>query len=75
MRFCLDTPNRQAPGPQMWRYMTRDGHKCDTEIVSLFAKDSELWKMKVGDEILVGEERGAHAAKDEFVQFSRVYRA
>jgi hypothetical protein len=57
MRFCLESVNRQVPGPQVWRYITKDGvAECTTELLTLSAGSSDVWKMRFGDETIFGEE-------------------
>lgn len=54
MHFCLATPNREAPGPQTWRYMgpSKISRECTTEIATLLAAGpSELLKIHPGDTI------------------------
>jgi hypothetical protein len=57
MSFCLASPNRQAPGPQVWRYIRPDNYAdCTTEVVTLSAASSEQWKLQLSDEILFGDD-------------------
>jgi hypothetical protein len=57
MRFCLESVNRQIPGLQVWRYITKDGvAECTTELLTLSAGSSDVWKMRFGDETILGEE-------------------
>jgi hypothetical protein len=57
MRFCLESVNRQIPGPQVWRYITKDGvAECTTELLTLSAGSSDVWKIRFGDETILGEE-------------------
>ncbi|KAF2023850.1 hypothetical protein EK21DRAFT_16053, partial [Setomelanomma holmii] len=54
MHFCLTSPNRQAPGPQYWRYISTDPFSnCATEIVTLSAMSTEQWKLFLDDIIVV----------------------
>ncbi|CAO2654042.1 Nn.00g107750.m01.CDS01 [Neocucurbitaria sp. VM-36] len=66
MHFCLATPNREAPGPQSWRYMSATTYTdCVTEIVTLLASPSELSKLHPGDEVSIGS--GNYARGDDEV--------
>lgn len=56
MHFCLATPNRQAPGPQKWRFVVGDDIVgCTTERLTLSASSEEVWKLVSGDNVLVGD--------------------
>jgi hypothetical protein len=56
MHFCLATPNRQAPGPQTWRYITPDDiASCTTEVFTLSASATEQWKLRFSDALFLGE--------------------
>ncbi|KAF1848747.1 uncharacterized protein K460DRAFT_277935 [Cucurbitaria berberidis CBS 394.84] len=73
MRFCLATPNREAPGPQTWRYiapMTYDD--CATEITTLLASPSEFWKLLPGDEILMVDGSHPDNRDDEDHRYMRI---
>lgn len=57
MRFCLASPNRQAPGPQTWRYVEGDEvGECTTQILTLLAASRELWKVLPDDDVFVGDD-------------------
>jgi hypothetical protein len=57
MYFCLASPNRQAPGPQTWRYIRPDNvASCTTEVVTLSAASTEQWKLHLDDESLLGDD-------------------
>jgi len=56
MHFCLATPNRQAPGPQTWRYVEGDAVAgCKTDILTLLASSTEVWKVLSDDIVSVGD--------------------
>jgi hypothetical protein len=57
MHFCLASQNRQAPGPQTWRY-TRSNNiaQCTTDVATLSVAATEQWKLRFDDEILFGED-------------------
>jgi len=56
MHFCLATPNRQAPGPQYWRYFKSDSRgDCKTDVLTMTAYPEEEWKLRPDDKILFGE--------------------
>jgi hypothetical protein len=41
----------------MWRYVNTAGVKdCATEVLTLSARSTEIWKMRYGDEMSLGEE-------------------
>ncbi|KAH4943182.1 hypothetical protein HBI79_014940 [Parastagonospora nodorum] len=71
MSFCLTSPNRQAPGPQTWRYIGSGGHvDCTTEVSTLSATASEQWKLRIDDEILFGDDlpvKTGHGRGDRFL--------
>jgi len=57
MNFCLATPNRQAPGPQTWRYVEGGGiADCTTETLTLMASSTEMWKAFPDDEVMIGDD-------------------
>ncbi|KAF2822991.1 hypothetical protein CC86DRAFT_409762 [Ophiobolus disseminans] len=57
MHFCLATPNRQAPGPQTWRYIEGDGIvDCTTEALTLVASSSEVWKLFPDDTVSIRDD-------------------
>lgn len=57
MHFCLATQNRQAPGPQTWRYLERDGiAHCTTEVLTLLASSTEVWKVLSDDNVSIGDD-------------------
>jgi hypothetical protein len=56
MKFCLQTPNREAPGPQTWRYMgsgTIDD--CITDTIALIVNPKEAWKLQPDNRLLLGD--------------------
>jgi hypothetical protein len=61
MTFCLQTPNREAPGPQIWRYMvpgtTQD---CTTDTVAFIVNPKEVWKVQPDDRLLLGNNIPRH---------------
>jgi hypothetical protein len=41
----------------MWRYINQAGvAKCATEVLTLSARSTDIWKMRYGDEMSFGEE-------------------
>jgi hypothetical protein len=53
MYFCLASQNRQAPGPQVWRYIRGETiAQCTTDVATLSAAATEQWKLRFDDEIL-----------------------
>ena len=63
MKFCLQTPNREAPGPQTWRYSTLDD--CATDTIALIVDPREAWKLQPDDRLLLGN---SIAQQDSHVQ-------
>lgn len=58
MKFCLVKSNRDAPGPQRWRYMSPASYEnCATETITMRASSSEQWKLRPDDEMLIGNNR------------------
>ncbi|KAF2868104.1 hypothetical protein BDV95DRAFT_597433 [Massariosphaeria phaeospora] len=52
MHFCLETQNRVAPGPRVWRYMTPyPTESCGTKILTLTAGTTEAWKLLSEDQV------------------------
>jgi hypothetical protein len=73
MRFCLATPNRQAPGPQYWRYFTPQYEgDCKTEVLTLIAGAEEEWKLRSDDEILFGDSIESEEGHNERRKFLSV---
>jgi hypothetical protein len=57
MHFCLATPNRQAPGPQTWRYAVGERiSDCATDTLTLMASSTEAWKVFSDDEVVFGDD-------------------
>lgn len=57
MHFCLASPNRAAPGPQTWRYISAANiPECSTEVITLTAESSEFWKLWFDDEATFGDD-------------------
>ncbi|KZM28133.1 uncharacterized protein EKO05_0001151 [Ascochyta rabiei] len=55
LHFCLSSPNREAPGPQTWHLMSSRQHReCTTEVVTLLATPTEVWKLRSDDDIVFG---------------------
>jgi hypothetical protein len=55
MKFCLQAPNREAPGPQMWRYMVPDSSaECTTDTVTFIVNPKEAWKIQPDAGLLLG---------------------
>ncbi|KAI4703695.1 hypothetical protein J4E89_009918 [Alternaria sp. Ai002NY15] len=45
--FCLETPNREAPGPQAWHYLKADtGDRCTTDTIDFILNSKEAWKVQ-----------------------------
>ncbi|KAF1943852.1 hypothetical protein EJ02DRAFT_117719 [Clathrospora elynae] len=56
MHFCLETPNREAPGPQMWRRILPGTiGDCTTETAVFFIKSNEAWKVHPDDGVVLGD--------------------
>jgi hypothetical protein len=55
MKFCLQAPNREVPGPQMWRYMVPSAD-CATDTVTFIANPKEAWKVQPDDGLLLGND-------------------
>jgi hypothetical protein len=54
MTFCLQTPNREAPGPQMWRYMVPGiSANCTTDTLAFIVNPKEAWKVRSDDMLLL----------------------
>jgi hypothetical protein len=71
MHFCLASANRQAPGPQTWRYMSpNDIAGCTNEILTLSASSTEQWKLRFGDKNIFGQDKG-HSNFDERMHTSK----
>lgn len=71
MRFCLASLNREAPGPQRWRYLQDETYDdCTTEIVTLLASAIEQWKISPDAEILVGEVEHPDNRDEEYQKYS-----
>jgi hypothetical protein len=64
MKFCLQTPNRVAPGPQTWRYMASATiDDCTTGTIALIVSPEESWKLQPDDRLLLGDsiaQQGSH---------------
>jgi hypothetical protein len=57
MQFCLATPNRQAPGPQTWRYVEGEGvSDCMTEVLTLLASSDQVWKILSNDNVVFDDD-------------------
>ncbi|KAF1357631.1 hypothetical protein EJ07DRAFT_157625 [Lizonia empirigonia] len=70
LRFCLASPNREAPGPQIWRLMSSGPHNdCTTEIVTLLVSPSEGWKFHSDDEIVFGDDQRPQSADTRISKF------
>ncbi|RMZ69629.1 hypothetical protein GMOD_00006462 [Pyrenophora seminiperda CCB06] len=55
MEFCLDTPNRDAPGPQNWHYMVPGiTDQCATDTIAFTVDSSEAWKIHSDDYLTLG---------------------
>ncbi|KAJ4374864.1 hypothetical protein N0V83_001942 [Neocucurbitaria cava] len=69
MHFCLATPNREAPGPQTWRYMgpSQTSHRdCTTELATLLAAGpSELLQIHPGGTISFTNAELARSSSDK----------
>jgi hypothetical protein len=53
MRFCLETPNREAPGLQAWHYLTAGtDNRCTTNTIDFILNPKEARKVQP-DSILV----------------------
>jgi hypothetical protein len=73
MNFCLASPNRQAPGPQTWRYIRPDNvASCTTEVVTLTAASTEQWKLHLDDESLFGDNLSKKTEFDQGTEFLSV---
>ncbi|KAI4674598.1 uncharacterized protein J4E88_008335 [Alternaria novae-zelandiae] len=47
IRFCLETPNREAPGPQAWHYLkVGTGDRCTTDTIDFLLNSKEAWKIQ-----------------------------
>ncbi|XPS68905.1 hypothetical protein M3J09_001185 [Ascochyta lentis] len=58
LHFCLASPNREAPGPQTWHLMSSRPHDdCTTEVATLLATPSEVWKLRSDGDIVFGDEQ------------------
>ncbi|KAF2634518.1 hypothetical protein P280DRAFT_238951 [Massarina eburnea CBS 473.64] len=72
MKFCLDSPNRDAPVTRVWRYMPPLSHEdCTTQIATLTAASVDAWRLHSDDKILFGDDvAGAgkkEVEKDKFI--------
>lgn len=73
MNFCLASPNRQAPGPQTWRYIRPDNiASCTTEVVTLSAASTEQWKLRLDDESLFGDDLPVNTGFEQGGKFMHV---
>jgi hypothetical protein len=58
MKFCLESPDREAPRPQAWRYIipgTND--RCTTDTIKFILNSKETWKVQPGASLLLGNEK------------------
>ncbi|KAI4611973.1 hypothetical protein J4E80_007425 [Alternaria sp. BMP 0032] len=47
IRFCLETPNRETPGPQAWHYLKAGtGDRCTTDTIDFLLNSKEAWKIQ-----------------------------
>jgi hypothetical protein len=66
MHFCLATPNRQAPGPQYWRYFLSESRgDCKTDVLTMTARAEDQWKLRPDDKILFGESMEPEDGQEE----------
>ncbi|KAH6840309.1 hypothetical protein AA0118_g5185 [Alternaria tenuissima] len=49
IKFCLESPNREAPSAQAWRYMrAATGDCCATDTIDFILDSKETWKVQPG---------------------------
>jgi hypothetical protein len=78
MTFCLQTPNREAPGPQMWQYMVPGSSAdCMTDTIAFIVNPQEAWKVQPDDRLLLGNgipHQEAHVQRRTFEEMIRAYK-
>ncbi|KAG9186145.1 hypothetical protein G6011_02701 [Alternaria panax] len=57
IKFCLETPSREAPRPQTWRYMQAGtDDRCTTDTVDFILNSKETWKVQPGASLVLRNE-------------------
>ncbi|OAG16469.1 hypothetical protein CC77DRAFT_944011 [Alternaria alternata] len=57
IKFCLESPNREAPSAQAWRYMrAAAGNFCATDTIDFILDSKEAWKVQPGASLVLRNE-------------------
>ncbi|CAN9446641.1 unnamed protein product [Alternaria alternata] len=58
IKFCLESPNREAPSAQVWRYMrAATGDSCATDTIDFILDPKEAWKVQPGASLVLRNEQ------------------